>query len=55
MLAYLGLYSEDNKKMKADDVRAVNHYQLKIQIKIGGIDIWRRVLVSSNYYFRHFV
>ncbi len=53
MLECLGLYSEHNKKVKPDDVREVDLYQLKIQINIEGFDIWRRVLVPSTYSFRH--
>lgn len=53
MLECLGLYSEHNKKVKQDDVREVDLYQLKIQISIEGFDIWRRVLVPSTYSFRH--
>ncbi|OPZ65701.1 MAG: Plasmid pRiA4b ORF-3-like protein [Firmicutes bacterium ADurb.Bin506] len=42
--------SEDGTPRPVLDVEL---YQLKIQLEIDGFDIWRRVLVPSNFSFRH--
>jgi hypothetical protein len=53
MLESLAKYSENDEKVKPQDILEVDLYQLKIQIDIEGFDIWRRVLVPSTYSFRH--
>ncbi len=53
MLECLAKYSENDEKVKPQDIIEVDLYQLKIQIDIDGFDIWRRVLVPSTYSFRN--
>ncbi|MDY6827298.1 MAG: plasmid pRiA4b ORF-3 family protein [Bacillota bacterium] len=53
MLECLGIYSGGRPTANPDDVRELNLYQLKIEIKMEGYEIWRKVLVPSTYSFRH--
>jgi hypothetical protein len=53
MLDYLGNYCDSGADGVCRSVLDVELYQLKIRIQIRGFDIWRRVLVPSNFSFRH--
>jgi hypothetical protein len=53
MLECLGIvYGLDENSVK-EDVMDFDLYQLKLQIKLEGHDIWRRVFVPSTYSFRN--
>ena len=53
MIEYLGNYCDSGADGVCQPVLDVELYQLKIRIEIEGFDIWRRVLVPSNFSFRH--
>lgn len=53
MLECLGSVYSLDKNSAVEEVLDIALYQLKIQIKLEGHDIWRRVFVPSTYSFRH--
>jgi hypothetical protein len=53
MLKCLGIVYGLDENSVEEDVLKIDLYQLKIQIKLEGHDIWRRVFVPSTYSFRH--